>query len=162
MRWSTHSRRTDPISRCPCRKLKLEHIDGVARPRSATNARALCGTRHAEPARPSAAIGAFGPRCTTKLKNAHRTEFRELLYRFHPWSGLPIAIHEAIDKPDGVLFRSDIVDSDSDRWREIPAWMFDRSACAKVRLVATDPHADMSALVALASLLPSARRSTAV
>jgi hypothetical protein len=27
---------------CPCRKLKLEHIDGVARPRSATNARPLC------------------------------------------------------------------------------------------------------------------------
>lgn len=46
-------------SRCPCRKLKLEHIDGVARPRSATNARALFGTHHAEPARPSAAIGAF-------------------------------------------------------------------------------------------------------
>jgi hypothetical protein len=76
-----------------------------------------------------------------------------LLYRFHPWSGLPIAIHKAIDKPDGVVFRCDIVDSDSDRWLENPAWMFDRSACAKVRLVATDPHADMSALVALASLL---------
>jgi hypothetical protein len=40
---------------CPCRKLKLEPIDGVARPRSATNARALCSTHHAEPARPSAA-----------------------------------------------------------------------------------------------------------
>jgi hypothetical protein len=36
---------------CLCRKLKLEHIDGVARPRSATNARALFGTHHAEPAR---------------------------------------------------------------------------------------------------------------
>jgi hypothetical protein len=47
------------------RKLKLEHIDGVARPRSATNARALFGTRHAEPARPSAAIGAFWPRCAS-------------------------------------------------------------------------------------------------
>jgi hypothetical protein len=41
---------------CPCRKLKLEHIDGVARQRSATNARALFGTHHAEPARPCAAI----------------------------------------------------------------------------------------------------------
>jgi hypothetical protein len=35
---------------CPCRKLKLEHIDGVVRPRSATNARALFGTHLAEPA----------------------------------------------------------------------------------------------------------------
>ena len=100
-------------------------------------------------------------RCTTKLKNA-RTEFCELLYRFHPWSGFPIAIHEAINKPDGVVFRCDIVDSDSDRWREIPAWMFDRSACAKVRLVATDPHADMSALVALASLLRDVLHDPAV
>ena len=32
---------------------------GVARPRSATNARALFGTHHAEPAQPSAATGAF-------------------------------------------------------------------------------------------------------
>jgi hypothetical protein len=47
------------VNTSPCRKLKLEHIDGVARPRSATNAHALFGTHHAEPARPSAAIGAF-------------------------------------------------------------------------------------------------------
>jgi hypothetical protein len=32
---------------CPCRKVKLEHIDGVGRPRSATNARAPFGTHHA-------------------------------------------------------------------------------------------------------------------
>jgi hypothetical protein len=32
-----------PLLPCPCRKLKLEHIDGAARPRSATNARALFG-----------------------------------------------------------------------------------------------------------------------
>jgi hypothetical protein len=37
---------------CPCRKLKLEHIDGVARLRWATSARARFGTHHAEPARP--------------------------------------------------------------------------------------------------------------
>jgi hypothetical protein len=61
--YGSGTRRPPRMAGCPCRKLKLEHIDGVARPRSATNARALCGTRHAEPARPSAAIGAFGPRC---------------------------------------------------------------------------------------------------
>jgi hypothetical protein len=93
------------------------------------------------------------PQTVVQRSLAHRTEFRELLYRFHPWSGFPIAIHEAINKPDGVVFRCDLVDSDSDRWLELPAWMFDRSACARVRLVATDPHADISALVALASLL---------
>ena len=40
-------------ARCPCRKLKLEYIAGVARPRLATNARALFGTHHAEPANSS-------------------------------------------------------------------------------------------------------------
>jgi hypothetical protein len=51
-----------------------------------------------------------------------------------------------------LVFRCDVAGSDLERWLEIPAWMFDRSACAKVRLAA-DPHADLSALVALASLL---------
>jgi hypothetical protein len=40
----------------------------------------------------------------------------------------------------------------SEHWLEIPAWMFDRSACAKVRLAA-DPRADLSSLVALGLLL---------
>jgi hypothetical protein len=55
------SRKASPKQggRCPCRKLKLEHIDGVVRPRSVTNARPLFGTHHAEPACPSAAIAAF-------------------------------------------------------------------------------------------------------
>ena len=39
-----------------------------------------------------------------------------------------------------------------DRWLEVPAWMFDRSACARVRLAA-DAHADMAALMALAELV---------
>jgi hypothetical protein len=38
------------------------------------------------------------PRRTTRLENAHNTEFRELLYPWHPWSGLRIGIHEAIER----------------------------------------------------------------
>jgi hypothetical protein len=66
-------------------------------------------------------------RCTTRLENAHGTEFRA-------WSGLRIGIHEAVERPGGVVFRCDLTASDANRWLEIPAWMFDRSACAKVRL----------------------------
>jgi hypothetical protein len=43
------------------------------------------------------------PRCTTKLENAHSTEFRELLYPWHPWSGLRTGIHEAIER-SGLSF----------------------------------------------------------
>ena len=45
-----------------------------------------------------------------------------------------------------MVFQCDIAGSDSDRWLEIRAWIFDRSARAKVRLVA-DAHVALSALV---------------
>jgi hypothetical protein len=95
---------------------------------------------------------AVAGRCTTKLETAHRTEFRELLYPWHPWSGFRIGIHEAVERPGGVVFRCDLKASESERWLEIPAWMFDRSACARVCLEAK-PHTDLAALAGLAALL---------
>ena len=50
-----------------------------------------------------------------------------------------------------VVFRCDLTASDANRWLEIPAWMFDRSACAEVRL-AVEPHTNLSALVMLGAL----------
>jgi hypothetical protein len=78
-----------------------------------------------------------------------------------PWSGLRIGIHEAIERPGGVVFRCDLTASDANRWLEIPAWMLDRSACAEVRL-AVEPHTNLSALVMLGALLRDVRngRST--
>jgi hypothetical protein len=92
------------------------------------------------------------PGCTTRLENAHGTDFRELLYRWHPWFGLQVCVHEAIDKSSGSIFRCTLSGSAAGRWVEIPAWMFDRSTCAKLR-VAVDAHADLAALTALAALL---------
>src|SRR5215472_7812057 len=74
----------------------------------------------------------------TKLENAHGTEFGELLYPWHPWTGLRIGLHESVSKPDGIVFRCRLYG----RRLEIPAWMFDRSACARVR-VAADAHVDI-------------------
>ena len=34
-----------------------------------------------------------------------------------------------------VVFRCDLTASDANRWLEIPAWMFDRSACAEVLML---------------------------
>jgi hypothetical protein len=95
--------------------------------------------------------GAVASDCITKLENAHGTEFGKLLYPWHPWAGLRIGLHESISKPDGIVFRCRL----HGRRLEIPAWMFDRSACARVR-VATDAHVDIGALVALTALLRSA------
>jgi len=108
--------------------------------------------RHAKLARPYSATGAFGCDCTTRLENTHGTEIRELLYPWHPWFALWVAVHEAIDKSDGVVFRCGLTGSDAGRWLEVPAWMFDRSACAGTR-IATDAHADLAALTMLATLL---------
>ena len=98
------------------------------------------------------AMSVDGPCCTTRLENTHGTELRELLYPWHPWFGLRVAVHEAIDKSDGVVFRCSLTASDADRWLEIPSWMFDRTACTRVRVVA-DAYADLAALATLAALL---------
>jgi hypothetical protein len=65
-------------------------------------------------------------------------------------------IHEVIERPDGAAFRCDLKACKASRWLEIPAWMFDRSACAKVRLAA-EPYTDLAALVMLRALLRDAR-----
>jgi hypothetical protein len=70
--------------------------------------------------------------CTTRLENAHGTEFRELLYPWHPWFGLRIGVHEVIEKSEDVVFRCSLSGSDADRWLEVPAWMFDRLTCARL------------------------------
>ena len=96
--------------------------------------------------------------CTTRLKNTHGTQFRELLYRWHPWHGLRVGVYEAIEKPDGVVFRCALAASDSVRCLEIPAWMFDRSACARGH-VAAEPRVDLSALAMLTALLLDVRNN---
>ena len=90
--------------------------------------------------------------CTTRLENTHGTEIWELLYPWHPWFGLRVAVHEAIDKSDGIVFRCSLSGSDAGRWLEVPAWMFDRSACGRA-CIATDAHGDLAALTRLATLL---------
>ena len=93
--------------------------------------------------------------CTTRLENTHGPEFRELLYRWHPWFGLRVGVHEAIGRSGEVAFRCSLSGTDVDRWLEIPAWMFERSACARVR-VAADAYADLAALMALGELVRDA------
>ena len=96
--------------------------------------------------------GACG-RNTTKFENAHGTVLRELLYPLHPWFELQVAIHEALEKPDGLVFRCTVSGSDADRWLEVPAWMFERAACPDhVQLTAT-PFIDTTALSVLADLV---------
>ena len=65
--------------------------------------------------------------------------------------GLRVSIHEAVGKADGVVFRCNLNGTDADRRLEVPAWMFDRSACARVR-VAADVYVKLLALTSLMGL----------
>src|ERR1044071_5211044 len=97
----------------------------------------------AQPARPRRLaqtppeLGVYSPKrhggawyCTTRVENAHGTGVREVLYRWHPWFGLDVRVHAAITKSDGVYFRCTLNGAEGARWQELPAWMFDRAACA--------------------------------
>jgi len=90
--------------------------------------------------------------CTTRFRNAHRTVCRELLYRLHPWFGHNVFIHGAIDKAGGV-FRCTLDGSDIGRSLEIPAWMFDRAACAADVRFSIDPFVSLESLGVLSVLL---------
>src|SRR4051794_35172284 len=97
------------------------------------------------------------PRCTTRVENAHGTGVRAVLYRWHPWFGLAVHVHAAATKADGVYFRCTLNSADGARWQELPAWMFDRAACAGSCIVA-EPFVSMAALSALSHLLEAAGR----
>jgi hypothetical protein len=74
--------------------------------------------------------------CTTRRGNAHRTEIaeeREVLYRWHPWAGCVVRI-EAVEKVGGIVLRCSRDSGASERWLELPAWMFDRATCLATRI----------------------------
>jgi hypothetical protein len=58
------------------------------------------------------------------------------LYPWHPWFARRVAVHEAIGKSNDLVFRCTLSGSDAGRSEEVPAWMFDRAACAEARLTA--------------------------
>ena len=67
-----------------------------------------------------------------------------------------MAIHEAVDKADDVVFRCTLSGSAADRWLEVPAWMFDRPRCLDPTRLTTSPFVSMEALSALSDLLRQA------
>src|SRR5260370_42523556 len=56
----------------------------------------------------------------------------------------------AVDKGGFVVFRCTLDGSQADRWLEVPAWMFDRTAYPG--LLAAQPYVSIEALAALSAL----------
>jgi len=104
------------------------------------------------PASDSQGWNAVAPRCRKQRQNAHGTEERQVLYELHPWFGRLARLHEVIEKSGGKVYRCSCDGDAVDRWLELPAWMFDRVACATIRTVAV-PLVEVAALQALRLLL---------
>ncbi|MBB4399148.1 hypothetical protein GGD62_008298 [Bradyrhizobium sp. ERR14] len=94
-----------------------------------------------------------GGDCTTRLKNAHRTLLREVLYRHHPWFGRRVCVHGRVEKADDVAFRCSLDGSQTDGCLEVPAWTFDRTACPDAEPLTVQPFVSIDALAALSALL---------
>src|SRR3979411_2144204 len=90
------------------------------------------------------------------FKKPHGTVFRKLFFHWHPCFGMRVAIHGAVDKGDGVVFRCTLSGSAADRWLEVPAWMFDRARCLDPPRLTESPFVSMAALSVLSDLLRQA------
>jgi hypothetical protein len=101
---------------------------------------------------------AFDDRCTSRQRNTHSTESRDVRYPWHPWCGRSVTVYEALTKGGHGICRCGFDDRRNDRSLEVPAWMFEPAACGHLRLTAT-PVVDCQALIELKAVLQTAPRA---
>ena len=107
------------------------------------------------PASPRPAPCAVWLCCTTERATAHGTDARRVLYRWHPWSGRLVRVRNVVEKAGIARARCALDGAVPDLWQEVPLWMFDRVACAGMR-VEERGQVDLATLSALASLVSDA------
>ena len=113
------------------------------------------GYRPPAPAACSRATSVAASCCTTGVRNTHKTAFREIAYRWHPWHEQRVLVCcEA--RRGGVVVLQCVRDEIKEFPKlEIPEWMVDVRACGRMKR-AEFPHVDCAALLALKHLLSSA------
>ena len=97
--------------------------------------------------------------CTSRQRNTHSTEAREVLYPWHPWHRRAVWIVETITSNSRAVFRcvtEQAAPGLATRSLEIPQWMFDAAACRRVCL-GESPSVSAWALQELRHLLLAAR-----
>ena len=95
------------------------------------------------------------PRCTSRQRNTHSTQSKEVCYPWHPWYGQCALIHETLVKSDKAVFRCSVELDGFPSALEVPQWMFDRALCCSMRITDT-PVVGCQALLELQELLRSA------
>ena len=70
---------------------------------------------------------------TSRQHNAHITESREVLYRWHPWYGHTVWIVTTIERKNAEsALRCGQEPFDTAALLEVPQWMFDPVACCRI------------------------------
>ena len=101
-------------------------------------------------------------RYTSRIRKTHVTEVLEVLYPWHPWFGRQVYLHTIVERDDVRAFGCATDSQQTARCLSVPAWMFDRAACARM-FRGEAPRAELAALVQLKVLLAeiNERSSTA-
>jgi hypothetical protein len=95
------------------------------------------------------------PSCTTVVHDTHKTVFREVQYRWHPWHGQRVLVQSEARRSSGAVLRCVREDLNSSPALEIPAWMFDSSICSQMKHHSAG-YVSSAALLVLKDLLSAA------
>jgi hypothetical protein len=70
---------------------------------------------------------------TTEGSNTHKTEIREVHYRWHPWHGRQVVVRGIRHRRGGVALNCRADDDGASPVLEVPEWMFDSSVCSRMK-----------------------------
>jgi hypothetical protein len=90
--------------------------------------------------------------CTTEVQNTHKTAFRRITYRWHPWHGQQVLVRGEARRGGAAVLKCVRDELKGFPTLEIPEWMFDSHLCGQMKPVEL-PRVDCAALLALKHLL---------
>src|ERR1700757_615733 len=70
---------------------------------------------------------------TSSQSKTHSIESQEVRYRWHPWYGRTVWIHEDLEKNGEGIRRCRSENNVNARPLELPAWMFDEERCRRMQ-----------------------------
>src|SRR5207253_1523651 len=97
--------------------------------------------------------------CTSSQSKTHSIESQEVRYRWHPWYGRTVWIHEDLEKNGEGIRRCRGENNVKARPLELPAWMFDEERCRSME-IRSAARVDCKALQRLKELLKQRKSQT--
>ena len=114
---------------------------------------------HGVLAHPLPRTGESGHSDTSSQSKTHSIESQEVRYRWHPWYGRAVWIHEDLEKHGEGIRRCRSENNVKARPLELPAWMFDEERCRSME-IRSAARVDCKALQRLKELLKQRKSQT--